>query len=309
MTTTPAPDGVITIDDMHLGNPLVIATYLLEGDEPALVDPGPASTLPALEAGLARRGLGLGDIRAILLTHIHLDHAGATGSILARNPGARVYVHQVGAPHVVDPSRLLSSASQLYGEMMQTLWGDIVPAPAESLITLAGGERFTLGGRSIRAFDAPGHAKHHLVYLDEQSGGAFVGDNGGVRLPGLRFVRPATPPPDIDLESWDRTLQMIESLRPSWLMLTHFGAYSDVAFHLADYRQRLARWGEQVRQGMQSGASEEQQIADLEALAAAEAADLSPAERAALHQQTGALALSWRGLARYWRKRAQAAAG
>lgn len=303
MTTSPAPDGVITIDDMHMGTPQVIASYLLEGDEPALVDPGPASTLPALEAGLAARGLGLGDIRAILLTHIHLDHAGATGSILARNPHARVYVHQVGAPHVIDPSRLLNSAGQLYGEMMQTLYGDVLPAPSESLIMLAGGESFKLGGRSIHAFDAPGHAKHHLVYLDEQSGGVFVGDNAGVRLPGLRFVRPATPPPDIDLEVWDRTLHMIESLNPSWLMLTHFGAYNDVEFHLADYRARLAHWGEHVRLGMQSGASEEQQIADLEALAAAEAAGLAPDERDALHQQTGALASSWRGLARYWRKR------
>jgi glyoxylase-like metal-dependent hydrolase (beta-lactamase superfamily II) len=301
----PSPDGVITIDDMHLGRPHVIATYLLEGDEPALVDPGPPSTLPALEAGLAAHGLGLGDIRAILLTHIHLDHAGATGSILARNPHARVYVHQRGAQHVIDPSRLISSATQLYGEMMETLWGTVVPAPAESLVVLEGGEMIQLGRRTIHVFDAPGHAKHHLIYLDQQSGGAFVGDNGGVRLPGLRFVRPATPPPDIDLEAWDGTLLMLDELMPSWLMLTHFGAYNDVDFHINDYRARLAHWGEQVRLGLESGASEAEQIAALGELAAQEAAGLAQEEREALQQQTGALESSWRGLARYWRKRAE----
>jgi glyoxylase-like metal-dependent hydrolase (beta-lactamase superfamily II) len=304
--TSPSPDGVITIDDMHLGRPQVIATYLLTGDAPALVDPGPASTLPALEAGLAAQGLGLGDIHSILLTHIHLDHAGATGSILARSPQAKVYVHQRGAQHMIDPSRLLSSATQLYGDMMDTLWGEILPVPADAITTLEGGEMIDLGGRILHVFDAPGHAKHHLIYLDQQSGGAFIGDNGGVRLPDLPFARPATPPPDIDLEAWDGTLLMLDELMPSWLMLTHFGAYNDVEFHISDYRARLAHWGEYVRKGMEGGASEEAQIAALAELAAQEAAGLSDVDRGALLQQTGALESSWRGLARYWRKRAAA---
>ncbi len=303
---TPAPDGVITIDDLHMGRPQVIATYLLTGAAPALVDPGPASTLPALEAGLAAQGLGLGDIRSILLTHIHLDHAGATGSIIARNPHVKIYVHTIGAPHMVDPSRLLKSANQLYGDMMETLWGEIAPVPTESIITLEGGEMLDLGGRMIHVFDAPGHAKHHLIYLDQQSGGAFIGDNGGVRLPNLPFARPATPPPDIDLEAWDGTLLMLDELMPSWLMLTHFGAYNDVESHIADYRARLVHWGEQVRLGMQSGASEDEQLAALERLVAQESADLTPEVREVLNQQTGALASSWHGLARYWRKRASA---
>jgi glyoxylase-like metal-dependent hydrolase (beta-lactamase superfamily II) len=305
MTTT-SPDGVITIDAMHLGRPHVIASYLLAGPEPALVDPGPASTLPALEAGLAAHGLGLGDIRSILLTHIHLDHAGATGLILASNPQVRVYVHTRGAPHLLDPSRLLGSATQLYGDLMGTLWGDVRPVPAEAITTLAGGETLRLGGRTLRAFDAPGHAKHHLVYLDAGSGAAFVGDNGGVRLPGLRFARPATPPPDIDLEAWARTLDLIGGLGPRWLMLTHFGAFGDVEHHLGDYRARLAAWGDQVRLGLEGGAPEQEQVAALEQLAEQEAAGVSPAEQEALRQQTGALALSWRGIARYWRKRAEA---
>jgi glyoxylase-like metal-dependent hydrolase (beta-lactamase superfamily II) len=189
--------------------------------------------------------------------------------------------------------------------MMDSLWGPIIPVPSESIATLEGGEMLDLGGRTIHVFDAPGHAKHHLIYLDQQSGGAFVGDNGGVRLPGLRFARPATPPPDIDLEAWEGTLAMLDDLMPSWLMLTHFGAYADVDFHLTDYRARLAHWGEQVRLGMASGASEDDQIAALVELAAQEAADLSDVDRAALLQQTGALALSWRGLARYWRKKVE----
>ncbi len=304
--TTPTPDGVITIDDMHLGHPQVIATYLLTGDEPALVDPGPDSTLPALEAGLAAHGMGLGDIRSILLTHIHLDHAGATGSIIARNPHVKIYVHTIGAPHIIDPSRLLKSANQLYGEMMGTLWGQTVPVPSESVITLEGGEMLDLGGRTIHVFDAPGHAKHHVIYLDQQSGGAFIGDNGGVRLPELPFARPATPPPDIDLEAWDGTLLMLDELMPSWLMLTHFGAYADVESHITDYRARLAHWGEYVRKGMESGASEAEQLAALERLVSQESAGLSQEVQDALFQQTGALSSSWHGLARYWRKRASA---
>lgn len=307
MNTHLVPEAVVTIDGMHLGRPNVIASFLLLGDEPALVDPGPTSCLPALEAGLNAHGLTLGDIRTILLSHIHLDHAGATGVIVARDPGVRVYVHERGAPHLLDPSRLINSAVQLYGDMMDTLWGEIRPVPPELITTLQGGESLRVAGRTVRVFDAPGHAKHHVVYLDELSGTAFIGDNGGVRLPGLPFTRPATPPPDIDLEAWMGTLSMIQGLGSRWLALTHFGAYADVENHLSDYRERLARWAEQVRRGIESGASEEEQMAALEELARAEVAELTPQEREALAQQTGAIALSWRGLARYWRKKATAA--
>lgn len=303
MSTPPtAPDGIAVIDAHHLARPLVVATYALLGDEPALVDPGPASTLPAVEAGLAASGLALADIRHLVLTHIHLDHAGASGLIVARNPAVRVYVHTRGAPHLVDPSRLISSAAQLWGDRLETLWGRTVPVPAEAISTFEGGETLRLGTRTLRAYDAPGHARHHLVWHDQASGAAFVGDNAGVRLPGVAFTRPAAPPPEIDLAAWQRTLDLIKGLAPSWLMLTHFGAYSDVAFHLADYRARLMRWGELVRAGLLSGKSEAEQVADLNALGREEAASLGAPEQAALSQQTGDLALSWRGLARYWQK-------
>ena len=305
--TTELPAGLALIDALHLGRPHVIGTYLLLGDEPALVDPGPTSCLPAVEAGLAAHGLALGDLRAILLTHIHLDHAGASGVIVARNPRVRVYAHERGAPHLLDPSRLIGSATQLYGDLMDRLWGEARPIPQAAITTLAGGETLRVGPHTVRVYDAPGHAKHHVVYHEEGSGAAFVGDNAGVRLPALPFARPATPPPDVDLEAWGRTLDLLESLEPRYLCLTHFGAYPDAAAHLRDYRARLLRWAELVRAGLAGGASEAEQVAALEALAAGETAGLSAEERAALRQQTGDLALSWRGLARYWRKRAEAA--
>lgn len=301
---TPAhPQGVLVLDTHHMGRAHVVATYVLLGDEPALVDPGPAGTLASVVAGLGQHDLALADIRHIILTHIHLDHAGATGLILEQNPAIRVHVHQRGAPHLVDPSRLISSAAQLWGDRLEALWGRTAPVPPAAISTLAGGEELRLGRRTLRAFDAPGHAKHHLVWLDDESGGAFVGDNAGVRLPLVRFTRPATPPPDVDLEAWERTLAMIGALGPRWLMLTHFGAYDDVAFHLADFRERLLRWGELVRSGLASGASEGEQVAALEADAMVEAARLSAPQQAAMSQQSGDLSLSWRGLARYWQKK------
>lgn len=305
MNTRTYPEGVLILDTHHMGRPHVVATYLLLGDEPALVDPGPAGTLPNVEAALAQHDMSLADIRHIVVTHIHLDHAGASGSILERNPNIRVHVHERGAPHLVDPSRLIKSAGQLWGDQLETLWGRTVPLPASALETLVGGERLRLGGRMLRAYDAPGHARHHLVWYDEQSGAAFVGDNTGVRLPLERFTRPATPPPEVDIEAWLSTLDMIAALNPEWIMLTHFGAYNDVAFHLADVRERLLRWAELVRQGMASGASESEQIAALEAQALTESAHLSAEAQAALTQQSGEVVLSWRGLARYWTKRGQ----
>jgi glyoxylase-like metal-dependent hydrolase (beta-lactamase superfamily II) len=296
-------DSIAVIDTLHQGRPHVVATYLLLGAEPALLDPGPASTLPRVAAALAAYGLELADLRHIVLTHIHLDHAGASGLLMAHSPAARVYVHERGAPHLIDPSRLLNSATQLYGDQMERLWGQVLPVPAERVTICGEGERLRLGERELLAYDAPGHAKHHLVWFEPASGAAFVGDCLGVRLPGVPFTRPATPPPDIDLEEWQRTLDKIAALAPRRLMLTHFGPFDDVAFHLADYRERLLRWAALVRAGLESGRSEAEQIAAFEALGGAEAAGVDGPARAALEQQSGNLAANWRGLARYWRKR------
>lgn len=302
-TTTAHPEGVLVIDTHLMGRPHVVASYVLLGDEPALIDPGPGATIPYLEAGLAEHGLSLGDIRHIVITHIHLDHAGATGPILARYPNIQVHVHEKGAAHLVDPSRLVASATILWGDMMDALWGRTCSVPPESIITLIGGETLRLGKRVLRAYDAPGHAKHHLVWFDELSGGAFVGDNTGVRMPGMTHTRPAMPPPDVDIEGWVSTVNMIRSLAPQWLMPTHFGPFNDVTFHLDDFTERLLHWTEIVRAGLTSGASEEEQIAALERQALSEVAYLSPRELADLTLQSGDVILSYRGLARYWQKK------
>lgn len=294
----------ITIDLYHLGRPQVIAAYLLPGPAPLLIDPGPASCLPALRDGLARHGLSSSDLAGIVLTHIHLDHAGAVGHLLADHPQLTVHVHQRGAAHLIDPSRLLHSAARLYGSRMEQLWGTVLAVPAERVQTYRGGEALTAGTTTLQAFDAPGHAYHHLIWYEPQQGTAFVGDNVGVRLPGLAFTRPATPPPEVDLPAWQRTHDLIAQLAPRSLALTHFGLYDDVAFHLTDMRQRLAVWAELVRDALAAGADEAQGVAALTAQLEAESRLLSPDQQLAINQQTGALTSSWRGLARYWQKSA-----
>lgn len=292
------------IDDLHLGRSHVIATYVLLGEQIALVDPGPTSTLPQLEAGLAALGIALGDVQSLLLTHIHLDHAGATGTILARYPHMRVYVHERGAPHMVDPTKLLGSATRLYGDMMDALWGEFRAVPAANITTLAGGETLRLGGRSVDVHYAPGHASHHVIYHDQANGAAFVGDVGGVRLPDSAYVRPATPPPDVDLDAWDRTLTLLAGLDPAVLCLTHFGPAFDVQAHIDAYRARLWRWAEAVRAGLAGGADQQAQVEQLQHLANAELSDAS--EDATRYEQATPLFQSWQGLARYWNKREQA---
>lgn len=302
------PDDIRLIDDMHLGRPQVVGTYLLLGDEPAIVDPGPTSVLPALEAGLAANGVALADLRAVLLTHIHLDHAGAAGSLVRAFPHLKVYVHHRGAPHLIAPDKLIRSATRIYGGQMDQLWGEFLPVPAENMVTLAGGETIRLGRRALAVHDAPGHASHHVLFLEGQSGVAFVGDTAGLRLPGSALVRPATPPPDIDLEAWRRTLDTLLAAGPSALCLTHFGPAHDVARHIDEMWGHTVRWAEEVRRGMAAGEDEQAGAARLMAIADAELpADVAP-ERRAQYAQAGAVGMSYNGLRRYWAKQAEAAA-
>jgi glyoxylase-like metal-dependent hydrolase (beta-lactamase superfamily II) len=299
------PADLRLIDDRHLGRPHVIGTYLLLGDEPGVVDPGPTSTLDTLSAGLAAHDLALGDLRAILLTHIHLDHAGATGELVRRYPHLRVYVHQRGAPHLAAPEKLINSATRLYGDQMDRLWGAIVPVPEQNISTLGGGETLRLGQRALRVFDAPGHASHHVLYFDEGNGAAFIGDTGGVCIPDRMIPRAATPPPDIDIEAWMRTLDLIESLAPQALLPTHFGPAYEPAAYLGDYRATLSRSAEAVRAGLASGADEATQIERLRELMRADMGDDVSADELALFEQASSVELNYHGLARYWRKRAE----
>jgi len=224
------------IDVMHLGRPHVIGAWRV-GD--VIVDPGPSNSLAALLPLLQER-----PPRALALTHIHLDHAGAAGTLARRFPELEVWVHERGARHLADPSRLLDSATRLYGDQMERLWGEVLPVPGERLRVLRGGEQ--LGPFSVAY--TPGHASHHVSYLHEPSGRAFTGDVAGVRIDGGRVLAP-TPPPDIDLRAWRASLDLLEEWAPRSLAVTHFGGYEDVAGQLAALRAHLdevEQWAERL---------------------------------------------------------------
>lgn len=296
--------GVRYIDLQFRGAPHVIATAVLEGrGQVALVDPGPASTLPALREGLARGGVSLADVDALLLTHIHLDHAGAAGAIVAEHPRVKVYVHERGAPHLIDPTKLLNSATRLYGDQMDALWGPFLPVPASQVIALGGGEIVEAGGRALAVAYTPGHASHHLAWFDRDSGIAFVGDVGGMRAPDQQFVMPPTPPPDIDLDAWDASVARVLAWHPDSLFLTHFGLVSSPVPHLQELLSRLRRYADIARDSLAASGDPDSQrdrfIADV-------LQDLRRAvgEPAATRYTLAApLDQCWQGLARYWKKK------
>jgi glyoxylase-like metal-dependent hydrolase (beta-lactamase superfamily II) len=252
-----------------------------------IVDPGPASCLETLLPALEHR-----PPRVLALTHIHLDHAGASGSLLRRFPDVEVWVHERGAPHLIDPAKLLESASRLYGERMEELWGELLPVPRERIRVLVGGE--SLG--PFRVAYTPGHASHHVSYLHEPTGRAFTGDVTGVRIGDGQLLAP-TPPPDIDLEAWRASLDVIEDWRPRSLAMTHFGAFDDVAEHLADLRTQLEAAEAMARE------LDEPAFASL---VRARVADSQASERAA-YEQAMPPEQSFQGLVRYLRGRARTA--
>ena len=236
------------IDLRHLGRDRAIASYVVETDDgPALFDCGPTTCLETLEAALGVRGLALEEIRHLLLSHIHLDHAGAAGVLVREHPALQVHVSPIGAPHLVDPSRLEKSARRLYGDTFDSLWGELAPVPEENVHSV---EDRVLG---LESFPTPGHASHHVCYLDPD-GTLYAGDACGVRvLPG-RFIMPPTPPPEIDVEAWEETLDAIERRAPERLALIHFGVAEDPGRHLTQLRLTLEDWAESV----EGGATEEE---------------------------------------------------
>ena len=275
---------VAPIDLLHGGAEKTIGSYLLETSEGlALFDCGPTTCLPALRAGLAERGVELGDVKHLLLSHIHLDHAGAAGTLVRENPELTVWVSGIGAPHLLDPSRLERSARRLYGETFDGLWGELAPVPEANLRVVS--ER-VLG---FECFPAPGHAAHHVCYFDGET--LYAGDAAGVRIQPATSVFPPTPPPDLDVEGWGRTLDEIERRRPERLALIHFGVADDVERHLAELRERLGAWAELV----EHGATE----AEFVAAARAEV----PASDADAYDRAMPLWQSYAGLARWAAKR------
>jgi len=268
---------------MHLGRERVIGCWQVDD---VLIDPGPSSCLPVL-----LDALGDQRPRALLLTHIHLDHAGASGSLVSRWPDLEVYVHEVGVPHMLDPTRLMASARRLYGDDMDRRWGEMLPVPEQNLNVLRGGERL-FGGRFEVAY-TPGHAWHHVSYLHE--GTAYVGDVGGVRIASSSPTIPPTPPPDIDVEAWHESLERVAAWRPERLARTHFGSGEDVEAQLAELGERLDVWAELARredlEGFVSGIEDEIERA-------------AGPELMATYRQAAPPEQLYAGLERYWRKRA-----
>jgi glyoxylase-like metal-dependent hydrolase (beta-lactamase superfamily II) len=298
-----------TVIDLNwLGRPHSIACALLRSENfLALLDPGPASTLPELRQNLQQLGIPISNLDAILLTHIHLDHAGATGTLVRENPNLKIYVHSKGVPHLLDPTKLLQSAARLWNEDLPRLFGEFLSVPAANLHALDGGETIRLGSSSLEVVYTPGHAGHHVTYFHRESSTAYVGDTAGISINSHPFVLPVTPPPDIFIELWDASLSAIAALRPRKLFLTHFSYAENPEAHIASYRKRLHLWRD-LSAGILSRNLEESHAMQrfMEETAAEAAQHLTPDELSH-HVLIGALNLSWLGLARYHRKRAEAA--
>jgi glyoxylase-like metal-dependent hydrolase (beta-lactamase superfamily II) len=278
--TVPQP---ALIDLHHQGNERSIGSYLLDTDDgPALFDCGPASTIPALKAGLADQGLDLTDIRHLLLSHIHLDHAGGAGTLVREHPALQVHVSEIGAPHLIDPERLERSARRLYRDAFDTLWGELAPVPRENV--RVAGTRVV----GLSCFSSPGHAPHHLCYLD-RDGTLYAGDAAGVRIQPGRFVMPPTPPPGLDVAAWQQTIEELERRDPERLALIHFGVADDPQRHLAELRLELYDWADFVR----GGATEDEFVAYVRT----EMRDAG--ERASYYESAMPLWQSYRGLKRW----------
>ncbi len=246
------------IDLDFMGTEEIIASFLLTGgNSAAIVETGPSTCIENLLRGLEENGVAPEDVEKVLLTHIHLDHSGASGVLADRLPNATFYVHEVGYQHLVDPSKLLKSASRIYGDRMDELWGEVRPVPEDRIVTLEGGEEIEAAGGILAAHYTPGHAYHHLAFHEPGSGMLFAGDVGGVRMPGQSYVKPPTPPPEVDVEAWKRSIEAIRKLDPGFICPTHFGCYEDVGRHLGELEQRLEDWLLLVEERMDEGRSQE----------------------------------------------------
>ncbi len=281
------------LDLRHLGRSRVIAVYLVLAPDPVLVDCGPVTCVENLLDGLAGEGLGPGDLRHLLLTHIHPDHCGAAGALVLRNPNLQVHVHAIGAPHLVDPTRLEESARRVYGGEYDRMFGPIGPVPEANVHVV--GDRVL----DLEVLPTPGHAPHHVSYLDAD-GTCYAGDAAGIVVPPARFLYPASAPPGIDLDAWDSSLAALQARRPCSLCIAHFGEVADPTAHLALMRERLRQWGDRVRDGWT--------IEEFTAAAEAELASEDPATVECYRHQPS-FELSYAGLKRYWEKRNQRQGG
>jgi glyoxylase-like metal-dependent hydrolase (beta-lactamase superfamily II) len=299
--------GTWLVDARLAGMPETVGVFVqaLPDGRVALIESASGATVPTVQASLATLGIGPDDVAAIVLTHVHLDHAAGAGS-LSRWSGAPVHVHPAGLPHLADPSRLWSSAARLYGDAMDRLWGPMEPVPEERLQPLQDDEILELGGARYKVLHTPGHARHHLALLDPD-GGAFVGDAAGILLPGVPLIRPALPPPETDLEAAEASCAHLAAADLERLYLTHFGVVTQVDSHLADVVRRNAAWGAEVRAGMDAGEDHETLVRRMRRLEDDELdrAGVTGPRREAYKLSSDAR-MTVLGLERYWRKREQA---
>ena len=297
--------GLDYVDLQFLGRPQIIATAILHGTPGvALVDPGPTTTLDNLTTALTRKGIRFDDVRQILVTHIHLDHAGAVGSILEKHPHIKVVVHERGAPHLIDPTKLLASAGRLYGENMEFLWGEVKPVENPQLQIVSGGETLHVVGREVLVAYTPGHASHHVSYFDTASRVAFVGDTAGIRRGSGGYIMPPTPPPDVNIEAWHESEGKILAWDPDTLFLTHFGPFQGARPHFQGLFANMADWSRIVRKLVADPAmSDEARQEAFTDEVYAEIRRQVGEDEADNYTKAGGLNYSWQGLARYWMKR------
>jgi glyoxylase-like metal-dependent hydrolase (beta-lactamase superfamily II) len=252
-STFEAAPRITAIDTMMVGRALVTSAYLIHADEPALVETGPTTSLESVLEGLRSLGVGPHDLSHIAVTHIHLDHAGGAGALAPHFPDAAVWVHERGAPHLADPSKLVASAARIYGEdRMATTFGPVHPVPAERLRVLTDGDRISLGTRWLDVLYAPGHASHQVCFIDSETGALFTGDALGVFLPDVGALRPATPPPEFDLELAVQSVRRIRTVDPPALLFSHFGPSHEVPRLCSLAEERLRTWTESVEEAMRS---------------------------------------------------------
>ena len=292
---------LLALDLEHLGFPGAICGYVLLQEEPVVIDPGPSTTLGTLERRLGEHGVKFEDLRYVLLTHVHLDHAGATGHLVERAPAVTVYLHAEGAPHVADPERLVASTRRTFGKAHDRLWGEVRPVPADLIRTWEPGSR---GPRPrIRAFPTPGHIGHHLAYLDESGGTLFSGDSMGVVLSGTSPTHPPTPPPAVDLKAWEATLSSLAGLAPDRVGVAHFGLHTDFERRRTELQERLKALGARVQAALDSGDESDQAAFD-EETREMQGRHLAR-ERVDQYFGTFPASMDWAGVQRYLQKRAK----
>lgn len=297
--------GITAIDTFYGGRERYTAAYLLRADEPAIVETGPTRSFDHVVAGLDRLGVGVEDLAHIVVTHIHLDHAGGVGALCERYPRATVWVHERGARHLAEPSRLLLSATSIYGEQqMDELFGPVIPVPAQRIRSLADGDAVPLGGRSLAAAATPGHAKHQVALVDSETGAVFTGDALGIHPPDLKVLRPATPPPDYDLELAVASIERIRALAGELLLFSHFGPVRDVE-HVCELAvKRFRDWTAAVGRAMERTGDLDEIVATLEEVARG---DLETGAEASLDvrrlETLSSIRMNAMGIVRYWEQR------